>query len=721
MAISMWFRAGSGIALSILSTCAFVEHAYSYDMTTYHYDSQRTGWNQQETVLTPANVASSSFELLQQIALTNQADAQPLVVSATTFATAGFGALFPNDIVFIATEGNDILAIDSVTGATLVRRNLGTPVAMNNLPGACNNNSNVVGITSTPVIDPAAGIMYVVAYTWENSAPVYRIHALRLVDLKDSVTPVIVTATQLLSDGTTNTFNPKSQRQRPGLLLSNGNIYAGFGSFCDLSSKISRGWVLGWDAKTLTPLSTSALLDQQTLTQAGGGLNNIYFLSSVWMSGYALAADLAGNIFFQTGNSDGSLINNLPDSVVKVTPNLSFVDSFTPANFQALDAQDNELGSGGVMVVPDQNGLQFAVGAGKDGRLFLLNRQSLGGFVLGGPDKPSSVLIGPCWCGPAYYVGSDNKARIVSTGGTNVQTWLLPTTATGTLTRDSYGPPLPSEDGQDGGFMASVSSNGTQPDSTVIWSVSRSSENKVFLQALAPQSGGNSGPTWLKDAQGNVWTFGTATSAYGSAILKNGVIAAAGYAVLLEVDSNGGVWAYTIDDKWWKFNGSGWNAVAGPPVISTATAASPPGSTITPTSGVSLTDGLGNVWAFGTATNASGTSILENGSNANKGFGVLIEADSSGGIWAEASNNTWWQFNGTNWSSKSGPPVITSSSRASPPGTTISVAGMLKQLQLVNAGAWAVETNNANIVPTIANGKVYVASFNTLTIWGVSP
>src|SRR5208337_187306 len=166
--------------------------------------------------------------------------------------------------------------------------------------------------------------------------PAYRIHALDLGSLTDKVAPQLVVASHTLNDGTTFNFSAKYQRQRPGLLLANGSIYAGFGSFCDRDGGKSRGWLLAWTAGTLAPFPSNQLNDQQTSD------SNTFFLSSIWMSGYAPATDDAGNVLFVTGNSESGTydgVTNIQESVVKVTSTLtSVVDLFTPSNQSELDA-----------------------------------------------------------------------------------------------------------------------------------------------------------------------------------------------------------------------------------------------------------------------------------------------------------------------------------------------------------------------------------------------
>ena len=330
-------------------------------VTTYHYDNNRTGWNSAETTLTPTNVASSAFGLLHTIMLDDQVDGQPLLVPAVN-VTAGTQQ-GTHDVVYVGTENNTIYAIDQHSGAILLNPNFGKPVRF---PIGCSNNGPNVGINSTPVIDLSSNTMYVIIYTQDTTGPTYRIHALDLGSLTDKVTPQVVSASHTLSNGTTYNFNATYQRQRPALLLLNGSVYAGFGSFCDLGANISRGWLLGWSTGSLTPAPANQLLDLQPTSP------NTFFLSSIWMSGYGLSADDSGNILFVTGNSDYSGttydgVTNIQESVVKVSPNLSSVLSlFTPSNQSLLDQSDGDFGSGGVMVLPDQAGSipHLAVAAG---------------------------------------------------------------------------------------------------------------------------------------------------------------------------------------------------------------------------------------------------------------------------------------------------------------------------------------------------------------------
>ena len=455
-------------------------------VTTYHNDNYRTGWNSAETILTPANVASSSFGLLATVPLDDQVDAQPLVVPGVTI-TAGNNQ-GTHDVVYIVTGNNTVYAIDANSGTILLSQHLGTPVRW---PLGCNNNGPNVGITSTPVIDVNRNTLYLMAYGQESAGPAYRLHALDLGSLADKLTPQPVSGSHTLSDGTTFTFNATYQRQRPGLLLANGNLYAGFGSFCDSAANLSRGWLLGWNAATLTPLSANQIFD----TQANSP--DSFFLSSIWMSGYGLAADDSGNILFVTGNSDYSGttydgVTNIQESVVKVSPNLTnIVDLFTPSNQSLLDRGDIDFGSGGVLVLPDQPGSipHLAVAAGKYSSMYLMNEDNLGGYSTTKNNVLGSYSIGSCWCGQSYFVDPrDGAARVVSSGNKSVGVWKLQTSPSPALNLVARSAQL--SGGQDPGFFTSVSSNGKA--SPIVWALSRpfsQQSNNVFLYALDPESG----------------------------------------------------------------------------------------------------------------------------------------------------------------------------------------------------------------------------------------
>jgi len=452
------------------------------DVVTQHYDVQRTGWNSQETLLTPSNIKSATFGLLHSAAVDDQVDAQPLVLTNQPIS----GVSGNRTVVYVATEGNTIYAIDASSGAVLLSKNFGTPVPESAI-GNCNNNAIHIGINATPVIDRAAGTLYVVIYTSDGGIPTYRLHALSLTTLADTIPPVVVTASHTLTDGSTYTFQASKNRQRAGLLEANGNIYVAFTSFCDFG--ISRGWVLGWNTSTLTPLAAN-LLDDRLAPSA----TIHFFLSTVWMSGNGLAASSTGGIFFATGNTGSGTynsVNNLSESVVNLSSDLTSVtDFFTPSNVNTLDSNDGDLSSGGVLLIPAQSGpvANLAVAMGKDGRMFLMNQQNLGQFTPGGPDKVLGTFnTGQrFWGAESYYTGSDGVGRVVSSARILI-IWRVQTSPSVTLVKDRTMALIPS--GQDPGYFTSVSSNGTQAGTAVIWAVSRPTDTNpanVLLYAFDP-------------------------------------------------------------------------------------------------------------------------------------------------------------------------------------------------------------------------------------------
>jgi PQQ enzyme repeat len=442
----------------------FAAAAPSISVTTYHYDTLRTGWNDQEASLTSSKFPST-FGVIQDVAVDEQVDAQPLLVAGENIA----GGI--HDVVYVVSENNTVYAIDAGTGAILVQRNLGPPVPM---PLGCGNNGPNVGITSTPVIEPARGRIIVMAYV-NGTSPSYQLHALNLSTLADEVAPVTVKATQKLTDGSTFTFNATYQRQRPGLLKLNGSIYAGFGSFCDFSANQSRGWVLGWNAETLAPLVHAELNDSQATSPTS------FFLSSVWMSGFGLSGN-GSTVYFSTGNSDCNFyvdpeacpsqstydgVTNIQESVIGLNSSLSTREGvFTPSNVFAMDIADADLGAAGVMLMPSARvGAGLAAIVSKDGRLWLLNTGSLGTFL------DMQQLGSGCWCGPSYFQGSDGINRLVTSAGDALQTWQVETSPTPHLVAEATA--YVQSTVQDPGFFTVVSSRGLRAGSAIIWAVAR--------------------------------------------------------------------------------------------------------------------------------------------------------------------------------------------------------------------------------------------------------
>lgn len=454
-----------------------------FNVTTYHYDNLRTGWNPNETTLTQGSF--SSFGLLQTVSLDDQVDAQPLLVNNETINGS------QHNLVYVATENNSVYAIDAQSGQVLLQTNLGAPVPFYDLPGGCNNNGPNLGIQSTPVIDTAAGALYVISYVLQNGSQAYYLHALSLTTLADLVTPVQISASAKLITGPYYHFNASVSRQRAALLLSNGTLYAGFASFCDVSANLSRGWVLGWNESTLAPLAANKLDNRL------GGSPDTFFLSSIWMSGYGLAANANGSVYFVTGNSDysGTTFNkkyNITESAAEMSGDLTTLQSlFTPSDWSNLDQCDCDFGAGGLMLLPPQPGRfpNLAAAAGKDGNLYILDADHL-------QKNLQTVQIGGCWCGPSYYQDSSGNGRIVASGGggygsnTTIGVYINKGTAKPNFQLVSqYGGVA---NGLNSGVFTSVSSNGTTAGTAIVWVVDRPTDSyaaSVDLDAVNPDNG----------------------------------------------------------------------------------------------------------------------------------------------------------------------------------------------------------------------------------------
>lgn len=444
------------------------------DVLTYHGDNFRTGWFSSETVLTANNVNTQSFGLLQSVSLDGRVDAEPLVALQQMIDNQGV-----HDVVYVATENNSVYALDAADGSTLWQRNFGTAVP-DSYKNGDDNVFPVMGILGTPVIDRTAGAMYLVADVYNGSSDAFQLHSISLSNGNDLVNPVTIQFSAKLQDGTTWTFESQYHLQRAGLLEANGSIYVSFGSNGDIEPGISRGTMVRYDAATLTRLNGG-------ITDRLGENSSTYYLSSIWQSGYAPATDQTGDVYFSTGNSDPghgsySATGNRPDSMIHVSGDLKTLrSSFTTYNYFQLDQGDVDMGSGGMLVLPDQAGSvpHLAVAGGKDGRAFLLNRDHLGGYTPGGPDKVvQTITMGSCWCGPAYFVGADGVARVVTGGGNGVSSWKLQTSPTTQLVFDSStGSHAVSGLPDNGGSIPVISSNGTAAGSAIVWFVQKPSSS----------------------------------------------------------------------------------------------------------------------------------------------------------------------------------------------------------------------------------------------------
>ena len=439
------------------------------DVLAYHYDNGRTGWNQAETALTPATVASGKFGLLKTLAVDGNVLAQPLLVSGYTMPDGTV-----HDVLIVATGHNTVYAYDAQNYAVLWQISLGTPQSSNDV--GCGDVVPEYGISSTPVIvRNAAGkaTLFVVAAT-ENSSFAFQstLHALDLGNGADLQAPAVIAPSAKLSDGSTVRFDAQNQWSRAGLAVNGGSIYIGIGSHCDNNQNSITGWLL--DYSTSLQLNT-AFHTIETPAQGGSEL------ASIWMTGFAPAIDPVGNVFAVTGNGEFKRgAKDWGQSMIRLPPNLSNVaGKFTPSHFNALNGGDQDFGSGGVMLLPKVAGQTvppLAVAMGKSAILYLLDQAMPGGLKPNDTGALQAITVtsrnnAGTWGGPAYYLSPANgptvfyqtdqdvlRAYAVSTTGQAA----LKLTNTGTTTA-GYG-----------GATPVVSSNGSAGGTGVVWLVRRS-------------------------------------------------------------------------------------------------------------------------------------------------------------------------------------------------------------------------------------------------------
>jgi hypothetical protein len=383
------------------------------DVVTYKYDLSRSGQNPSESTLTLANVTPSSFGLLRNLPVDGKVDAQPLYVSRLSVSGS------QHNVVFAATEHDSVYAFDADTGSVLWQVTLlETGEALSDTHG-CSQVTPEIGVTSTPVIDRSAGAhgtLYVVAMSKDASSNYHqRLHALDLATGAELLGgPAEITAVYASAGGGTTTFSPGQYEERAALLLLNGTLYTSWTSHCD--SPPYFGWIIAFSESTL---SRTAVLN---VAPNSGGVG-----PSIWMSGGGPAADSAGNIYLLTANGAFETTldaNGFPtkqdygNSFLKISTaggTLSVADYFTMYNEVAESAADQDLGSGGGMLLPDltdsTNAVrQLMIGAGKDGNIYVVNRDSMGKFNSSGNSQiwqqVSGALLSSIFSTPAYFNGT---------------------------------------------------------------------------------------------------------------------------------------------------------------------------------------------------------------------------------------------------------------------------------------------------------------------------
>lgn len=355
------------------------------NVLTYHNNDFRTGLNSSETILKPSNVKKGRFGLRFALPVDGQVYGQPLYV-----AQLNMGALGIHNVLFVTTEHDSVYAFDAdkpgdplwqdhftgvVKGVTV------SPVSEEDVNG-CSQITPEIGITDTPVIDLGSQTMYLVAMTKEVADPnigstrsnpatglagsqrmaglnydspsivrfAHRLHAIDITTGAEKFGGPVEIRASVPQGKPGDVFNPISYKERCGLTLAKGVVYLSFASHCDMNHwGLYHGWVMGYDARTLE--------QKYVFNSTPNGRE-----ASFWASGAAPAVDEKGRLYLMTGNGtyDGAVSQDWGDSFLRLEADpqkgLRVADAFTPANQEEISEADQDTGSGGPLLLPDEAG-----------------------------------------------------------------------------------------------------------------------------------------------------------------------------------------------------------------------------------------------------------------------------------------------------------------------------------------------------------------------------
>ncbi len=464
VAVGVALALGTVLAFAAVLPAASAGAAASAPPVTNAGDDLRDGWYPDEPSITPGLVTGGTFGQLWSTPVNGQVYAQPLLSNGT---------------LIVATENDKVYGLDPATGATQWSRDLGTP--WNPLDIGCGDITPSIGTTATPVIDPNTNTVYLTYKTYVSGSSGPAAWYMDALDVSSGATrpgfPVQLSGTAQNEPGAT--FSALDQQQRPGLLLTDGVVYAGFGSHCDYSTW--QGWVFG--VSTAGQVTARWVDDSPDSSGAG-----------IWQSGVGLMSDEPGSIILSTGNGGAPstptpgdvLPATFGESIVRldVQPDgtLAPVDFFAPFDAQTLDTYDADFGSGGVVGLPDAYfGTaaipHLAVAVGKQGYVYLLNRDSLGGFDQG-PDGADDVVqrIGPrggvwgragVWPGDGGYVYIPTSSGSSGGGVLDVYKYGLSGTGQPSLSLVATSPDVFGW----GSGPPVITSDGTESGSAVVWDI----------------------------------------------------------------------------------------------------------------------------------------------------------------------------------------------------------------------------------------------------------
>lgn len=387
------------------------------NIPTWHMNNARTGLNDQETQLTPANVSGGSFGKLFSYAVDGYVYAQPLYISNLSINGSS------HNVVFVATEMATVYAFDADNfgdGSPLWKTSL---LQNGESPQPGGNPKPFQGLTSTPAIDTSSNTMYLVSSQKSTGAPFFRLHAIDITTGQERAgSPVVIHASVpgTNSESVNGVINlTVACLQRASLLLSQGTLFIGF-------SACPTGWLLSYDAASLTQIAVLNMSpDVDGYGQFGGA-------GGVWLGGGGPAADDAGNVYVSTGNGPFDDGPEWGDSILKLDSHLHIIDHFTPSDWAFLQCRDLDVSAGGVMLIPGESQL---VAGGKAGKMYLINTANLGqlqpndagalqtlffspgsstqscvdnhGNTVTGQAGTSSFYGTPAWFNGSFFVGND--------------------------------------------------------------------------------------------------------------------------------------------------------------------------------------------------------------------------------------------------------------------------------------------------------------------------
>lgn len=401
------------VALAILTGVTMAQTP----VTTWHYNNSRLGADTTEVLLTPANVNTSSFGKLFTQPVDGLIIGHPLYLPGITIPGSGV-----HDVVYVATMNDTVYAFDADSGssAALWTTSLLTyspagavpvPIAVKGCGGT--TGWTTTGVVSTPVIDTTTNTIYLVAETYENSKVVHRIHSLDVTTgLEKAGWPVTITASYTYN-GKKYSFVDTHQMNRPGLLLYNSFLYIGFGSpSCNGGD---QGWVMAYNVATG---QQAGAFDAEPASSFG----------SVWQRGAGLSSDADGNVYADTG--EGGTVDGVDFAISifklsQVSDSLSATDWFTPWNYQSLSENDMDIDNA-VLILPDQSGAfkHEAVTVGKEGTIYVLNRDNMGQFCSACTSKDTQIVqelqrvatmaYTPVLWNNSMYITGSSKVQIYS-------------------------------------------------------------------------------------------------------------------------------------------------------------------------------------------------------------------------------------------------------------------------------------------------------------------